>query len=113
MKISMFENTEQMWAAVEFMLDTPGWKGYIVPSLEELMRADMSALAAMRRGDVPDDFLRGRISLANRLLHSLWQELKEYKEATNNRDLLGPDGQPVSVGDPYGENPSDGQPDAK
>ena len=106
-----FESEEHLWAEVQNMLDSPGWLGYVIPSLLQVERADMAALVAAKRGDIPEDFLRGRIALANSLLVLLPAKLREFKERKAKQELLGPDGQPVGTGDPYhGDNPGDGQP---
>jgi hypothetical protein len=109
-----FESQDQMWAEVQNMLDSPGWMGYIVPSLEHILKTDTSALSAQKRGETPDDFLRGEISLANKLLYLLplkVQEIRDQRQKDSEKQgLIGPDGQPVGTGDPYGDNPGDGQP---
>lgn len=105
-----FDTEDHLWSAVEELLGSPGWSGYVVPSLEATMRADMIALASSKRGEIADDFLRGRIDLANTLLNLLPAKVKEYRERGTKIEVVGADGQPVASGSPYDEANSDGQP---
>jgi len=108
-----FENEDQLWAAVENLLTSEGWTGYIVPSLEATMKSDLVALSSAKRSETTsDDFLRGRIAMAGSLLNVLPAKLLEYREKANEpkAEILNADGQPVSAGDPYGENLESGQP---
>jgi hypothetical protein len=105
-----FEDQSHMWAEVQNMLDSPGWVGYIVPSLNEILRSDLAALMAAKRGETPDDYLRGRIALANNLLTLLPIKVREFREKQAQQELFGPDGQPIGQGEPYGDNPGPGQP---
>lgn len=108
-----FEDVEHMWAEVENMLDSPGWQGYIIPSLNEVVRSCTEALVSPIRGPVSEDFLRGQVAMANKLLILLPMKLQEHRDKQREQiDLFGPDGQPVGTGDPYGANPGEGQPSA-
>ena len=103
----MLDRAERM-RALEETLNTTGW-GVLHDFLTIQRETDMITLSSAKR-DLPDDYLRGRISVMTWVLEGLTQEVNEYFR-DHDKQAQSVDGQPAheDVGHPYSPD-TGGQP---
>lgn len=73
-----FDNREQEIAAIGFGMDTPFWREFLLPTMQNRAKAMMEALAAAQSDQ--DDIKRGWIQALRWVIRMPEHEINEYRK---------------------------------